>query len=87
MRLDSCSQALDSEGAAAAKLLLESYVKVAEKADKGSPSAGHSVFQPFNSSCLLFARKFRGPTADAMLELVQHPSFHEWNYTAAIAAD
>ncbi|BDA43891.1 probable glycosyltransferase BC10 [Coccomyxa sp. Obi] len=83
MRQKECSKARDSAGAASAKLLLESYVQVAEPVNT-TAFPGHPVFQPLSPTCLLFARKFKGPTTDALLDLLQHQSFHEWNYTAAI---
>ena len=83
MRQKECPEARDSAGVASAKLLLESYVQVAEPVNAMAFSAG-PFFQPLSPNCLLFARKFKGSTTDALLDLLQHRSFHEWNYTAAI---
>ena len=85
MRQKECIEARDSAGAASAKLLLESYVEVAEPVN-ATAFTGTPVFQPLSPGCLLFGRKFKGPTTDALLDLVQHQSFHEWNYSAAIGA-
>ncbi len=84
MRQMNCAESCDSAGAASAKLLLESYMEVTEEVNKGPASDGRRKFQPLSHTCLLFARKFRGPTTNAMLDLLQHRSFYTWNYTAAI---
>ncbi len=79
MRQMDCPEAADSRGAASAKLLLESYANVGAEA----AAAVQVHFEPLSPSCLLFGRKFKGPTTDALLDLVQHQSFHDWNYTQA----
>lgn len=85
MRQESCAEARDSAGAASAKLVLESYAELNDI--YAEPDArGTTVFQPLSPTCLLFARKFNGATTNALLDLLHHRSFRDWNYTAAIGA-
>jgi hypothetical protein len=84
VRLKSCPEAADSARAAAAARLLHSYE--GDDDDGGGGGRGSEKFAPAGPACFLFARKFHGETAAAVLALFRHESFHRWNYTAGLAA-
>ena len=83
--LKACTAAWDNAPLASAQQLLQSYVGGAKgwDSEKAPPAAGEEYrgFRALQHECLLFGRKFRAGTADAVLTLFAHPQYDTWNYT------
>jgi hypothetical protein len=88
-----CISALDSTPLETAQQMLQSYVdeggnpasssisSTNARGFKGqeNPSEG---FKAMQHECLLFGRKFKAHTINAVLDVFEHPDYNTWNYTA-----
>ena len=81
-----CAAAWDSAPLASAQQLLQSYLPGAKDwglgKESGQRSGSAQKFAELEHECLLFGRKFKGHTISAVLDLLSHPQYSAWNYTA-----